>query len=933
MFGRFLVRRGTGALLGDELAAVAEGGGDGENSTRPVLSNASRASALRSGAGHGAVTASMSDSRGAPVLMLRGIAKRFAAVQAVDDVELDCYGGEVHAVVGENGSGKSTLLGVACGVVQPDAGSVEIGGQGLSSASTAEATKLGVGMTYQTYSQVLDMTIAENLYLAARAEDRPPYGQMVPWAAAHLGELGIELNASTLAGNLTLAERQFLEVAKALLTKPKVLLLDEPTTALGPGDIERLHALVAERVAAGVGVVYVSHRLPEVLGLAHRVTVLRDGVSQGTFDATALSEGELVALMIGRPVQLAFPESNGEGASTDVQLDIAALRAERFGPIDLRLRAGEIVGIAGAEGNGQAQFVRSLAGVERATGAVRSGSRRLNLRSPRRALAGGVILLSDDRRRESLFPVLGIRANATIQVLARFSRLGWLRRGRERAAVLDLARRLQIRAASVEQPVLFLSGGNQQKVALMRPFLRHGLKVIIAVEPTQGVDVRSRFDIYQALREKAMEGGAVLIKSSDPLELSGLCDRVIVMSRGQVIDEISSAELVPAAEVGERRIIEAIVGSGAALVSAAAADGATPAHAPKRDTLTEGAQVTHDGRADRPRRLRIRYGNWVSVAFVAFLVAAVSAYTASKSSAFSGSFNLNGLFIAVIPLALVSMGQLNAMLVGGFDVSVGAIMTLCVVIASFTVGVSEDWWELLLGTLAVLVLAIGAGVFNATLIRVGKLTPIIATLATLSIFQGVALALRPVPAGPINTDFVNIMTKGVGPVPIAFIAVVVVAAAWDVWLYRSSQGLAVRAVGLDEGSARRSGARSGYIFVRGFLLSAFMAGVASLFLAAQIGIGDPNSGLSFALTSIAAAVLGGATLTGGRGSFVGAVLASLFLVLIINILPFLNISSAYGQIAVGALILIALCVQRGPAFANFLRDTLDDLRGARAHTR
>ena len=226
--------------------------------------------------------------------------------------------------------------------------------------------------------------------------------------------------------------------------------------------------------------------------------------------------------------------------------------------IDLEVAKGEIVGIAGAEGNGQVQFLRALAGVERPRGRATCDGAELNTKTPLGALRAGVVLLSGDRTTESLFPVLSVRANTTIQILRRLGQLGIVRGGRERRTVSDLAQRLRIRMASMEQPVLSLSGGNQQKVSLTRPFLRGAVKVILAEEPTQGVDVGARFDIYEALREKASEGVAIIVKSSDPLELAGLCDRVVVMSRGRVVDAIERAAL------GERRIVEAIVGSGIA---------------------------------------------------------------------------------------------------------------------------------------------------------------------------------------------------------------------------------------------------------------------------------------------------------------------------------------------------------------------------------
>jgi ribose transport system ATP-binding protein len=505
---------------------------------------------------------------GPVVLSLRGVSKAFGAVQALGDVSIDCRAGEIHALVGENGSGKSTLLGIASGFLAADQGTVEIGGEELRRATPAEARSLGLGIAYQTYSHVLDLSVAENLYLAAPSELRPTWARMAEWAAAKLDTLALDVRPTAPVGALALPQRQLLEVAKALLARPSVLLLDEPTTALGPEEIARLHELVLERARSGVGIVYVSHRLPEVLGIADRITVLRDGVSQGTHEAAGMSEEALVALMIGRPLELAFPERSDQARSSDVVLRVSGLRGERFGPIDLEVSKGEIVGIAGAEGNGQVQFLRALAGVERPVGRASCNGYELNTKSPLGALRAGVVLLSGDRTSESLFPVLSVRANTTIQILRRLGRFGVIRGRYERRTVDELVRRLRIRMATMEQPVQSLSGGNQQKVSLTRPFLRGEVKVILADEPTQGVDVGARFDIYDALRETANGGVAVIVKSSDPLELAGLCDRVVVMSRGRIVDEIGRAELA------ERRIVEAIVGSAGARGPGSSVEGA-----------------------------------------------------------------------------------------------------------------------------------------------------------------------------------------------------------------------------------------------------------------------------------------------------------------------------------------------------------------------
>lgn len=489
------------------------------------------------------------------VLELRGVYRQFGAVRALTDVSFDCRAGEIHAVVGENGSGKSTLLGIASGFVDPDRGTVTIGGKRLRRDSPADARRLGLAMAYQDTSLILEQPVKNNLYLAAPPDARPPFWRRKRWARRALSDfdLDLELFPDMPAGALTLAERQLFEVAKALVTDPLVLLLDEPTTALGPHEVESLHRTLEACRDRGVGVVYVSHRLPEVLEIADRVTVLRDGRGQGTFDAKGVAEADLVDLIVGRPFEAAFPPPAPDAGEPREVLVVDGLQGQSFGPVSFTLESGEIVGIAGAEGNGQPQLFDCLAGRQPPrAGRVACDGEDLMLISTSEAVRAGIMLLPGDRKLEALLPVLGVRVNATIQSLRRFGVLGFLRRGKERRRVRELVDRLEIRTPSLEQPVQFLSGGNQQKVAVSRSFLREP-SAILAYEPTQGVDVGSRFDIYEALRSRADEGAALLVKSSDPLELAGLCDRVLVMSRGQIVEEI------PGDELTEHRIVEAIV--------------------------------------------------------------------------------------------------------------------------------------------------------------------------------------------------------------------------------------------------------------------------------------------------------------------------------------------------------------------------------------
>ena len=489
------------------------------------------------------------------VLELTGVSRQFGAVRALSNVSFECRAGEIHALVGENGSGKSTLLGIASGFVEPDRGTIRIGGEPLRTDSPAQARKLGLAMAYQDGSSVQAEPVKNNLYFAAPPDQRPPYWRRKKWARGLLADfdLDLELFPDAPAGFLTMAERQLFEVAKALVTDPKVLLLDEPTTALGPDEVEALHRTIIACRERGVGVVYVSHRLPEVLEVVDRITVLRDGQYQGTFEAKDVSEPELVDLIVGRSFEAAFPPPSPQTGEPHDVLVVDGLQGQSFGPVSFTLESGEIVGVAGAEGNGQAQLFDCLAGrTPPRAGRVECEGRELTLISTTEAVSAGVMLLPGDRKNAALMGVLGVKVNMTIQSLKRFSVFGLLRRRAERREVEELVELLEVRTPSLDQPVEFLSGGNQQKVSVARSFLREP-SVILAFEPTQGVDVGSRFDIYKALRTRADAGAALLVKSSDPIELSGFCDRVLVMSRGTIVEEI------PGDELDEVRIVEAIV--------------------------------------------------------------------------------------------------------------------------------------------------------------------------------------------------------------------------------------------------------------------------------------------------------------------------------------------------------------------------------------
>ncbi len=828
-----------------------------------------------------------------PSLRLTGISKRFPGVQALRDVSLECVAGEVHAVLGENGSGKSTLLKIASGALTADDGTVEILGNRLTSADTSQAHHFGLATVYQDNSLVPELTVAQNLYLGTMGEALA-YRRLETWAEEQLAPYDLAIDASARVATLSPAQRQFLEVVKALVSKPKVLLLDEPTASLDVNDVETLHRIVRRIVAEGTTVVYVSHRLPEILDLAQRVTVLRDGEGQGTFETQALSEDDLIALMVGRPIEAEFPPKRGaEVLSSDICLSVQALYGDAFSNVAFEVHRGEILGLAGAEGNGQREVLRAIGGFEDGSGALSCEGRRIPLAAPQRALGAGVMMLSGDRAVESIYPALSVRENITIQVLKDFATASVISGRKERTRTRGMIEELDIVTASLNQSIVSLSGGNQQKSMLARSFL-HGARVVLIDEPTQGVDAAARFDIYQAVRAKADSGTTFVIKSSDALELAGLCDRVLVFSRGRLIKELVGDE------VSEENIVSSFLTSRVARTREATA-------APTASAVPAGFSLARD----MGRLALARDQWWTPHGFLMLLIVLVGAYASSQSDAFLSPLNGRHLLLATAPLALVAMAQLNVLLVGGFDMSVGSLMSMTVVAASFLIGMGVDIPVLFGGTLACLAAGLAVGVINGTMVRRLHINPVITTIAMLSVLQGVALHFRPVPTGLVEPDFMSALRTRIDFLPVSFLGLIAIAVLGDLWLYRTKSGLRLRAVGFHEEAARRNGIKTGFVHFRAYVISGGIAALAGLFLSTEVGVGHPTVGATYTLTSIAAAVLGGAALSGGRGSFSGALLGAIFFTLIVNIMPFLAVNTALGVIVSGALTLLAVLLYSG----------------------
>ncbi|MET9058864.1 sugar ABC transporter ATP-binding protein [Streptomyces antibioticus] len=494
-----------------------------------------------------------------PLLSMSGITKSFPGVRALDGVDLDVQAGEVHCLLGQNGAGKSTLIKVLAGAHLPDEGTVRWRGEPVAPRSPSDAMRLGIATIYQELDLVEHLSVAENVYLG---HEPTAAGFVVRGRAARastaalLGRLGHpEIDPVALVGRLSAAQRQIVSMARALSHDVRLIVMDEPSAALDPDEVDNLFRIVGDLTADGVAVVYISHRLEEIRRIGDRVTVLKDGRAvAGGLPARSTPTRDVVALMTGRTVEYVFPDRPPEPPTAPPVLQVRGLaRDGEFAPLDLDLRPGEIVGLAGLVGSGRSEILETIYGARRPTaGHVLVQGRPLRPGSVRAAVRAGLGLAPEERKAQALLMLESVTRNVSVSTLGRFARAGWIDRGAERAAARAAVRELSLRPDDPDVPVRTLSGGNQQKAVLARWLLR-GCRVLLLDEPTRGVDVGARAELYAVVRRLADEGLAVLLVSSEVPEVLGLADRVLVLREGRVV------HTAPAQQLDEHRVLDLVL--------------------------------------------------------------------------------------------------------------------------------------------------------------------------------------------------------------------------------------------------------------------------------------------------------------------------------------------------------------------------------------
>ena len=485
------------------------------------------------------------------LLHLSSIGKRFPGVQALSDIDFDLRSGEVHVLFGENGAGKSTLINIIAGTFAPDDGTMTLRGQPLRLHSPHHARQMGINAVFQEFSLVPTLSVQDNLYLGREHK----HAGILDKAAIARGTretldlLQFHLDPRAPVGSLSRAEQQMVEIAKAIQGKPSILILDEPTASLTENESHRLFALIERLKGQGLGIIYITHRMQEIRGIADRVTVLRDGRLVATVAAGTVTESRLVELMTGRAIDALYPAIAYQPGPVMLQTNGLTLVSGRVRDVSIDVRAGEVVGLAGLVGSGKSEIGRAVFGLEPiASGGVAIADDSVAHPTPRNMLNRGVIYIPPDRREEGLVAMRPVRENMSLAALGlpTFSRMGFLRRRLEGRTVREIAKRLNLRPLNVEREVAYFSGGNQQKVVLGRGLARD-VKVFIFDEPTTGVDVGAKVEIYGFMKELCERGAAILLISSDLPELLHLAHRSYVMHRGEVRAELVGGALTEAA--------------------------------------------------------------------------------------------------------------------------------------------------------------------------------------------------------------------------------------------------------------------------------------------------------------------------------------------------------------------------------------------------
>ncbi len=823
------------------------------------------------------------------LLTLSGIDKHFGGVYALKGVQLNIVPGRVHGLVGENGAGKSTLVNIATGVLQPDAGMLSIRDKHLKMENPMFAAACGVVAVHQESELFAQLSLAENMLLG-QGLVKNRIG-LVDWkktyqqARSELSYMQEHLDVRWPAEQFSVGRRIIAEIAAAIARDAKVLFLDEPTASLTAAESVRLFKQIEKLKAAGVGIVYISHRLEEVLEICDTITVLRDGAAITTEPAERLDMNRLVSLMVGRDTTSFFSRTHGKPTETVFEAKKLTSFDKHFSDVSFSVRSGEIVGMYGLVGSGRSEIARAIFGLEPAKGTLCLNGKPVRINDPISATKSGIAYVPEDRLTEAIFANHSCQSNVTSAILRRISRLGIISGRQENRITQRVTDDFSVKLDRPAQPINTLSGGNQQKLVLGR-WLETKPKYLILDEPTRGVDVGAKIEIHKLIDQLAAEGMAILLISSELPEVMRMSDRVLVMCEGRLAGQFDAR-----AQSEEQVAATAF---------------------PKADTSKR-----MDG-IDRKPHWGHRLLQFREFGIVAALAAIVCFMSIFKFNEFTTIGNMLDILTAASILSVGAAGMTLVIITGGIDISVGSLLGLIGAVAGLAAmkGVPPS-----VCLLIALSLGVVFGSINSTLSTLGRIHPIIVTLAGISIYRGIMLQItggyevNPLPQG------YRAMTDGLLlNVPrVLWYAVLILAANW-VFLTRTLKGRQLLAAGNSRKALHLIGLSAWKLQLLAFALMGALVGLASVMWGGYYGKIQSNTGQGWELQVIAAAVIGGCSIVGGRGTALGTFLGAVLIALIYNSLVILRVSSYWQDLFIGVLILGAVMLDVSlPKFNQWLQ--------------
>ncbi|NUM74779.1 ATP-binding cassette domain-containing protein [candidate division KSB1 bacterium] len=835
----------------------------------------------------------------AALLNMRSIRKQYPGALALDEVNFDLQRGEVHCLVGENGAGKSTLMKILSGALRKDAGTIHLDGREVDLSSPQAALRLGIGTIYQDFKLAPELAVAENILLG----HEPAIGRsffvdhrkMRELAQAALAKLGESIDSRLPASALSVAQQQLVEIAKTLSHDVRILAMDEPSAALTVAELKNLFNVIRRLRSEGVGIIYISHRLEEIFEIGDRVTVLRDGRVVATAAVAEVDRNRLIQWMVGRELENEYPQRLAQHGREILR--VKNLIAGNLQDINLTLHQGEILGLAGLVGAGRSELAHVIfAAQPREGGEIFLDGASIHPRSPAEAIALGLGLLTEDRNRQGLLMQMNVRENISLSNLRRLQRGLFLDQKKERRETEKFLTDLRIKTSGLEQAVEHLSGGNRQKVVLAR-WLYTQCRVLIFDEPTAGVDVGAKQEIYNLINELAQSGKGILVISSDLPELLGICDRIAVMQAGRITGILNREEF------DQEKIMRLATGG----------EPHEPISFPTQQEMNGMTPTIEKTVAAAPLRKPSNrlmkalgaYGIGIALLLEAVIFALLSPY-------FFTADNLLNVTLQTSITAIIAVGMTLVILTAGIDLSVGALVAFCGVVATSVLQVDLAYAVALPLALVVGVMLGGfSGALAGVFITRFNITPFIVTLAFMTIWRGAAFMFtdgRPI--WNLPEAFSSLGSGRVLGVPAPTLIMLAVYAVAYIVLSYTRFGRHVYAVGGNKEAARLAGININRIIVQVYMICGSLAALSGILLAARMNSGQPNAGLMYELDVIAAVVVGGASLFGGRGSIVGTFLGAMLIGVLRNGLNLLNVNSYVQMVVLGAVILLAVMLDQ-----------------------